>query len=494
MSYFTSEQKIKLHLIFLSILSLYYLVPLLLIGHLTADHHDILDHEVVYNHIIGRFYRGDFESINIFLAGEIKWYFLRRILQPLTLLYAFFNAELAFWITDVIIKITSYILFFKLARKLNATSFDSSLIACLYASISIPIHWDLGMACFPYLIYLLLKNKNLALKHYFIIAFIGLNTDLVRYISIIPTLFIISLILWPKSQKYNYKLYFKIILIFIFFIFLSNSNLIYSQLFTEEPFQRVERISKTIDLNTNLINLITNFFSFPIIYENPYFFRYVPISLSLFPIIIISLLSKNKILYQFLLFIFFIYFFYFLYNLEYISSIRNNSKGMLKIFNFGIILLFTIPILKSLLFILIPKSMLMKIKYLIYPLIILSLFTIQIKTSIVPITENFLSFNNLDFDKKNKLKKYFYEQNYKLLFTEMIHLRKNQNQYSNKIFKSKYTFTGYYDYENYKYIKSLVGNSRTISIGLDPMVAVMNNIRVIDGYHNLYPLTYKKKI
>ena len=75
----------------------------------------------------------------------------------------------------------------------------------------------------------------------------------------------------------------------------------------------------------------------------------------------------------------------------------------------------------------------------------------------------------------------------------MINLKKNQNQYSNKNFKSKYTFKGYYDYENYKYIKSLIGNSRTISIGLDPMVAVMNNIKVIDGYHNLYPLSYKKK-
>ena len=54
-----------------------------------------------------------------------------------------------------------------------------------------------------------------------------------------------------------------------------------------------------------------------------------------------------------------------------------------------------------------------------------------------------------------------------------------------------YTFEGYYDYENYKFIKSLVNNSKTISIGLDPMVAVVNNIKVIDGYHNLYPLDYK---
>ena len=32
-----------------------------------------------------------------------------------------------------------------------------------------------------------------------------------------------------------------------------------------------------------------------------------------------------------------------------------------------------------------------------------------------------------------------------------------------------------------------------MSVGLDPMVAVMNDIKVIDGYHTVYPLSYKIK-
>ena len=32
-----------------------------------------------------------------------------------------------------------------------------------------------------------------------------------------------------------------------------------------------------------------------------------------------------------------------------------------------------------------------------------------------------------------------------------------------------------------------------MSIGIDPMASVMNNIRVVDGYHNLYSLKYKLK-
>jgi len=38
-----------------------------------------------------------------------------------------------------------------------------------------------------------------------------------------------------------------------------------------------------------------------------------------------------------------------------------------------------------------------------------------------------------------------------------------------------------------------VGPNRVASIGVDPMIAAMNDINVIDGYHNIYHLSYKKK-
>ena len=62
-----------------------------------------------------------------------------------------------------------------------------------------------------------------------------------------------------------------------------------------------------------------------------------------------------------------------------------------------------------------------------------------------------------------------------------------------KNYKNIYTFSGYYSYDAYKEISKVVKNKRVLSIGLDPMVAVMNNIKTIDGYHSLYPLHYKAK-
>ena len=59
------------------------------------------------------------------------------------------------------------------------------------------------------------------------------------------------------------------------------------------------------------------------------------------------------------------------------------------------------------------------------------------------------------------------------------------------IYRNVYTFNGYYMFKDYKKIKDIVGKGKTISIGYDPMIAVMNNMYAIDGYHNIYPLNYK---
>ena len=70
----------------------------------------------------------------------------------------------------------------------------------------------------------------------------------------------------------------------------------------------------------------------------------------------------------------------------------------------------------------------------------------------------------------------------------------NKNNYDEKIdfFNTNKSFDDYYRYDEYKKIKEIVENSRVASIGIDPMIAAMNGIKVIDGYHNLYPKKLQK--
>ena len=79
-------------------------------------------------------------------------------------------------------------------------------------------------------------------------------------------------------------------------------------------------------------------------------------------------------------------------------------------------------------------------------------------------------------------------------FFEIIFDKKSYNSKKTNLNNSiNKTFDNYYKFEDYAFIKNIVEDSRVMSIGLDPMIAVMNNIRVIDGYHTIYPLNYKIK-
>ena len=61
-------------------------------------------------------------------------------------------------------------------------------------------------------------------------------------------------------------------------------------------------------------------------------------------------------------------------------------------------------------------------------------------------------------------------------------------------FRNYYTFKDYYLKDSYSKIKEVVGDKKVISLWpVDPMVAAINGINTLDGEHNLYPLSYKKK-
>ena len=125
------------HIFFLLIISINYLFPLIFFGKITTFYHDNLDSMVVYNHIIGKIYREGFNFANsdIFLAGEIKYYYLRHIFKPFLLLYSFLNTEIAYWITNTVFKLTCYFSFFLLSKKITNNLLISFVGAALFSCL-----------------------------------------------------------------------------------------------------------------------------------------------------------------------------------------------------------------------------------------------------------------------------------------------------------------------------------------------------------------------
>jgi len=53
------------------------------------------------------------------------------------------------------------------------------------------------------------------------------------------------------------------------------------------------------------------------------------------------------------------------------------------------------------------------------------------------------------------------------------------------------TVAGYYRAPEMACLKQVIGGARVVSVGVDPMIAPVNGIAALDGYHNLYPLAYR---
>ena len=125
---------------------------------------------------------------------------------------------------------------------------------------------------------------------------------------------------------------------------------------------------------------------------------------------------------------------------------------------------------------------------------LISIFSIQVSIPSSQILSNFKKgLSNENYEMLNKI--IYSNTNLISKVTGASKILIDKKNYDKKInlFVTKNTFDDYYKFELYKKIKDTIGDARAASIGIDPMIAVMNGINVIDGYHNLYPKSYKVK-
>lgn len=448
------SDKNKIHLIFFLILSFHYLLPILFFGEITLFYHDKFDGEIVFNRILGQLYTDNNKALEYFLNSEIKIEHLRRAFQPFIIFYSYLEANYAYFLTDVLVKITSYFSFYILSKKITNNMFYSGLLACLYASLNERTLDGFGLAIIPYVIYLISYKNKIKIKNYLIIFLAGINSDPATTLAVFPAVFILNFLISIKNFKNIFIETFKLLTIFTIAIIISNFNLILGEIYLPAS-HRSDFHYEYLNLLENITNTFFNifhtpFFSFVFIKNIPYNVMYLAIIFLSLPILFSKTNSSFKKIYILLFLVHLIPFFL---NVKLFVDLRNISSGFFKTFHFEYITSIT-PILFLLLLtsiIRIKKKINIFFKGVLFFIIIFS----QINSSLIPIIK----------------KHYLKIENYRNL----------------------YTFSGYYMREDYKKIKEITGNSRTLSIGYDPMAAVMNKIYVIDGYHTLYPLSYKKK-
>ena len=440
------KNKNYFHLLFIFLILSHYLIPIILFGNITLFYQDVLDAGVVYNNVLGKFYRGEQDPFDIFLNGNIKAYYMQYLLKPFSLIYSVLNTELAYWITDLAIKITSYISFFILSKKISNNFFISCLTSCVYAYFNSNALNGFGTAIFPYLFYLGLFKNELNIKHYLIIFIFGVNSDLVSSLLFAPILFLL-IYFYQKDLIFKKMVFFiKLIGLFYFSMFITSLNLLYVLISIEE-FHRISFFNERPSLAQNFKELFFGIFNVPNTFTDWTFVKKIPQTFIALPVIIFSLFNKNPFIKKILYIYLFYYFINFVFSLEFFENL---GSGLYRITWVNIYF----PFIYTLMLLILINTY--SYKKVLSFFSFAAIFSFILSPSIIP----------------------YYKQN----------ILKNSENYSNI-----YTFKGYYKMNEFREFKELIKKDRVISIGLDPMVAAMNGINVIDGYHNLYPQKYKIK-
>ena len=441
--------KINFHYLFLFVLSLNYIIPIIIFGEITLFYPDALEQEIVINKIIGEFAKGNFDKVLLF-TPQSDWFYIRRLFNPIFYLYVF-NFEYAYWLIDFLLKISAYISCFILAKSISKNHLLSAMLACLFASATDQIQFGFGLAISPYLIYLITSKEKIKLKQYSIIAIFGLNSDLMTTVWLMPYICFASYFINNKIIENKKIKIVKILSTFNIFLFLTSAHLIIASIFLEAT-HREEFIRTSLPLFENLIFAIKQLFRIPFTFDHRVF-QNIQFAVFLIPAIIITLIFKDKISLQFLFLIISIVLILFFLRTDAFINFQNSSQGLIKTTNFTYISV-SLPLI-YIIFLLYLCKIKRTLKLMLVPISV-SLFIFQIDSSIVPFTKSYLLKDNSDY-------------------------------------KNLYTFSGFYSTDDYAEIKKIVKNKRIMSVGLYPMVAVVNDIKIGDGYFNVYPLSYKKK-
>ncbi len=502
--------KINFHLFFLFILSLFYLLPFIVFGELIIQHPlDRFDNEIVFNGMIGRIFKGEFEAAKLMFNGNYEALFFTRIFHPLIILFAILDLNYAYWTYDILVQIISYITFFIFAKKISKDYFILTLSSSLFVSLSTvysPVMlasiFGLGVAAIPYLIYLNIKNKNLKLKHYLILFFFGLNTHFYE-ILVIP---VVLLLVFFFNKKINIKKFIKIFSTFVFSIFISNSNLFFI-LFSDFEFQR-KIITYPLDLENNFINFIKRIFYLHHLVVNPFkiwikplveLFPYIILNFSIFIYLIFTRRKDVFIIYSIIIFIAFLCFlertFFFNNLIKHFDNLNLlNTVNLHRVYKY-------IPIMYVVIFLYINSNK----KNLILCFVgIFSLLYFQIRPLIYPVFYSLLDWENLNIEKKLILKENFYRKNFLISFNQFRDLINTKNL-SDKNITKKYvlSFNNYYNFNEFEKLKKIINNDRVLFLvdpnlktvlGYnDPMIMVANNINIMGGLAQFYSKEYHKK-
>ena len=309
--------------------------------------------------------------------------------------------------------------------------------------------------------------------------------------DIFALIFLFPLAFFITKRKIKLNFYIKILSIVIIVPILASMHIILGALFFEEVHRSSFQNIHFRDFLGSLINTFDYYLMGFRIY-NPYLLFKIPSNILLLILLFFSIFIKEKKIKFLLFFIILILFIRSFFQSPLAEGIFIGWFEILNGFNF-VRVDRILPISYVLLFVLILfKSKKKIIKNVLYIGCIVSILSLQMQTPLIQILK-FHFKKNLYEEKYHEVKKNIYNKKY----SEVLEILSKKTSYEKKELEFNnlinFTFDNYYKFNDYAYLKQIVKSSRVMSVGFDPLIAVMSDIKVIDGYHTIYPLRYKNK-
>ena len=476
--------KIKILILAFFLLTLHHLFPIILVGNPVILIPDILNYFVPNNFIAGKIMGGNFDSAKLFMNEELPWHFIYGIFYPINLIYSFLEIDKAYILIDLLTRLIGFLSCLYFLKQFKAEYLLKILISCLFASQLTTTAWGLGVAGFPYIFAISLREKDIKTKHVLSIVLMALNTDL--YLHGIYVILIIAFSIFflkDKILKINIKNLLKIFIIYSLVLIISNSNFFYNFIYFS-PFQISERL-ELISIKENVFQFLKGIFLPESV--NVYFFSNIILIFLIFVSISFTLagkVKKNIVILKILIFFqILVFFINLLLHLKVFHGAILTRLGYL-LFFFQILLIFNL------------FSNLQNLRKFFFFLLFLSIIYNQISPSLFTVVKVKSNYGNFTKIEKETIKKNYHEYKILQLITNYNNFSQNVSEkaeISNVRSYHASSFKSYYRVKDFKIIKKYVGESKTFSIGFDPFISVVNDIKVIDGYYRYYPMAYKHK-
>ena len=407
--------------------------------------HDNLDNEAVYNTVNGIFFFHPSEARHLLLDGNVPIYLVQRLDWPLLLLHVIPNPFIAYAATDVVVRIIAFLGMFCLSRRLGVAESTAFLAGVLFSFSLTLTALGLSVAATPAVVYLSQKAADHGLRgrDYLLLFLLGWNCSLVfSGVFLLVGLPVLRRLFFGEAVHRWLAAYVSYALGLV----VGAVGLIYG-LVAGSPLHRNQWVLSGDGLTGSVRTFLRNQFS-----VGHWDFHHVstPLAFVYLSILIAALATKKRKLWSIVGVIVFVNAFYALVHFAPIAQLRTRIGGLIKAFQFD-----RFYSLASFLIIagwVIAMSVAgARLRRLLIGAIVVQL---AVTVALTP-----------------------------------------QLQSPVLLLLGKPTIASFEEHtkpQDYRLIHNLVGEEPTISVGLDPMAAVMNGISTIDGYYNAYPLSYKE--